>query len=126
MSRRSADHAQHDELLRRFDRRAGCNGVEATIVLLAAILASRPVESTSSPGRDRGHAVQGLKSCASSAVYLASGIASVRMGASLRLASADHAGLLIVWMVWVRTLPRTTDAGRPIPAASGGTRDGVA
>ena len=73
---------------------AGCNGVEATIVLLAAILAFPAPWSTSSIGLLAGIvAVQGLNVVrVISLFYLGQwNFAGLRVGASVRVAGADHA-----------------------------------
>ena len=103
---------------------AGCNGVEATIVLLAAMLAFP------APWKHR-------------LIGLAVGIVAVQALNVVRVISLFYLGqwnlavfefahlyvwqalimldVLVVWLVWVRTLPRT-DAGPPStppPAAAG-------
>jgi exosortase H (IPTLxxWG-CTERM-specific) len=99
---------------------AGCNGVEATLVLLAAIVAYP------APWSKR-------------AVGLAAGIAAVQALNVVRVISLFYIGqwdmrafewahryawqalimldVLVVWLIWVRTLGRRRDDG---PAASGG------
>lgn len=98
---------------------AGCNGVEATIVLVAAILAFP------SPWRSK-------------AIGLAAGIVAVQGLNILRVISLFYLGqwnfqvfewahlyvwqalimldVLIVWLVWVRTLPATGSDAPPPPA----------
>ena len=97
---------------------AGCNGVEATIVLVAAILAFP------SPWRSK-------------AIGLAAGIVAVQGLNILRVISLFYLGqwdyaifewahlyvwqalimldVLVVWLVWVRTLPRAPGDDRPPP-----------
>jgi len=99
---------------------AGCNGVEATLVLLAAILAFP------APWR---HKVIGI----------AIGIVAVQLLNVVRVISLFYIGqwnfavfewahqyvwqalimldVLVVWLVWVRRVPRTRDAEPPPPAA---------
>jgi exosortase H (IPTLxxWG-CTERM-specific) len=102
---------------------AGCNGVEATIVLVAAMLAFP------APWR---HRLAGL----------VAGIAAVQVLNIVRIISLFYLGqwnmkvfewahlyvwqalimldVLIVWLIWVRTLPRADDGGGrgPPPAAA--------
>jgi exosortase H (IPTLxxWG-CTERM-specific) len=95
---------------------AGCNGVEATIVLLAAILAFP------APWK---HKVTGLVI----GVVAVQGLNVVRVISLFYLGQWDREwfewahlyvwqalimlDVLIVWLIWVRTLPRTADAGPP-------------
>ena len=101
---------------------AGCNGVEATIVLVAAILAFP------SPWRSK-------------AIGLAAGIVAVQGLNILRVISLFYLGqwnfqvfewahlyvwqalimldVLIVWLVWVRTLPRAPEDDRAPPGPPG-------
>ena len=98
---------------------AGCNGVEATIVLLAAILAFP------APWRYK-------------ALGLAIGIAAVQLLNVVRVISLFYIGqwnreafewahqyvwqalimldVLIVWLIWVRRVPRDGDEAVPPPA----------
>jgi len=100
---------------------AGCNGVEATLVLVAAML------SFPAPWRKK-------------LAGLAIGIVAVQSLNIVRVISLFYLGqwnyrvfewahlyvwqalimldVLIVWLVWVRTLPRADDGGRPPPPAS--------
>ncbi len=99
---------------------AGCNGVEATIVLLAAMLAFP------APWRYR-------------IVGLAIGFVAVQALNVVRIISLFYIGqwsytvfewahlyvwqalimldVLVVWLLWVRRVPRTDDRGAPPPAA---------
>lgn len=95
---------------------AGCNGVEATIVLLAAILAFP------APWR---HKITGLLV----GVVAVQGLNVVRVISLFYLGQWDRdwfewahlyvwqalimLDVLIVWLIWVRTLPRAADAGPP-------------
>ena len=95
---------------------AGCNGVEATIVLLAAILAFP------APWK---HKVAGL----AAGVIAVQGLNIVRVISLFYLGQWDRdwfewahlyvwqalimLDVLIVWLIWVRTLPRAGDAGPP-------------
>lgn len=96
---------------------AGCNGVEATIVLLAAMLAFP------APWK---HKVTGLVV----GVVAVQGLNVVRVISLFYLGQWDREwfewahlyvwqalimlDVLIVWLVWVRTLPRTTGGGPPV------------
>jgi exosortase H (IPTLxxWG-CTERM-specific) len=102
---------------------AGCNGVEATIVLIAAMLAFP------APWRNR-------------VVGLLAGIVAVQGLNIVRVISLFYLGqwnrqwfewahlyvwqalimldVLVVWLVWVRTLPRETPKGPPDPPAMAG------
>ena len=99
---------------------AGCNGVEATLVLVAAMIAF----PAPWPHRLRG---------------IAAGIAAVQVLNVLRVVSLFYLGrfdrdvfewahlyawqalimldVLIVWVVWVRLIPRRDDALPPLAAA---------
>jgi exosortase H (IPTLxxWG-CTERM-specific) len=100
---------------------AGCNGVEATIVLIAAILAFP------APWKNK-------------LVGLACGVVAVQGLNIVRVISLFYLGqwdrqwfewahryvwqalimldVLIVWLVWVRTLPRTTASGPLSPSVA--------
>jgi exosortase H (IPTLxxWG-CTERM-specific) len=102
---------------------AGCNGVEATIVLLAAMLAFP------APWKNR-------------LIGLAAGVVAVQALNVVRVISLFYLGqwnlavfefahlyvwqalimldVLVVWLIWVRTLPRADDSGDrgPPPAAA--------
>jgi exosortase H (IPTLxxWG-CTERM-specific) len=102
---------------------AGCNGVEATIVLLAAMLAFP------APWKNR-------------LIGLAAGVVAVQALNVVRVISLFYLGqwnlavfefahlyvwqalimldVLVVWLIWVRTLPRADDGGGrgPPPAAA--------
>jgi exosortase H (IPTLxxWG-CTERM-specific) len=102
---------------------AGCNGVEATIVLLAAMLAFP------APWRYK-------------ALGLAIGIAAVQLLNVVRVISLFYIGqwnrdvfewahqyvwqalimldVLVVWLIWVRRIPRGERAGLPPPALAAG------
>jgi exosortase H (IPTLxxWG-CTERM-specific) len=95
---------------------AGCNGVEATIVLLAAILAFPAPWKNKLVGLAIGVvAVQGLNVVrVISLFYLGQWDRQWFEWAHLYVWQAlIMLDVLIVWLVWVRTLPRTTDAGPP-------------
>jgi exosortase H (IPTLxxWG-CTERM-specific) len=99
---------------------AGCNGVEATLVLCAAILAFP------APWR---HKLAGM----------AIGIAAVQLLNVVRVISLFYIGqwdfavfewahqyvwqalimldVLVVWLIWVRRVPRVNDSSEPPPAA---------
>jgi exosortase H (IPTLxxWG-CTERM-specific) len=102
---------------------AGCNGVEATIVLCAAILAFP------APWRYK-------------ALGLAIGIAAVQLLNVVRVISLFYIGqwnrdafewahqyvwqalimldVLVVWLIWVRRIPRAERGGLPPPALAAG------
>lgn len=93
---------------------AGCNGVEATIVLLAAILAFPAPWKNKLIGLLAGTvAVQGLNVIrVISLFYLGQWDIHVFEWAHLYVWQAlIMLDVLIVWLVWVRTLPRAPDAG---------------
>lgn len=93
---------------------AGCNGVEATIVLLAAVLAFPAPWKNKLIGLVAGIvAVQGLNIVrVISLFYLGQWNYSVFEWAHLYVWQAlIMLDVLIVWLVWVRTLPRTPDSG---------------
>lgn len=102
---------------------AGCNGVEATIVLLAAILAFPAPWKSKLIGFAAGIlAVQGLNIVRIiSLFYLGQWDRQVFEWAHLYVWQAlIMLDVLIVWLVWVRTLPRTTDTDPPrIPPPAG-------
>ena len=99
---------------------AGCNGVEAAIVLVAAMLAFP------APWRYR-------------AIGIAIGIAAVQVLNIVRVISLFYIGqwdfavfewahqyvwqalimldVLVVWLIWVRRVPMTSDAAPPAPPA---------
>ena len=108
---------------------AGCNGVEATIVLLAAILAFP------APWK---HKVTGLVI----GVIAVQGLNVVRVISLFYLGQWDRdwfewahlyvwqalimLDVLIVWLIWVRTLPRSAGAeAAGIAAACRGARNGL-
>jgi len=108
---------------------AGCNGVEATIVLLAAVLAFPAPWKNKLVGLVAGIvAVQGLNVVrVISLFYLGQWNYQVFEWAHLYVWQAlIMLDVLIVWLVWVRTLPRAPGAGggdRPpggpsVPAAA--------
>jgi exosortase H (IPTLxxWG-CTERM-specific) len=93
---------------------AGCNGVEATIVLLAAILAFPAPWKNKLLGLIVGTiAVQGLNVVrVISLFYLGQWDFQVFEWAHLYVWQAlIMLDVLIVWLVWVRTLPRAPDSG---------------
>jgi exosortase H (IPTLxxWG-CTERM-specific) len=95
---------------------AGCNGVEATIVLLAAILAFPAPWKHKLIGLAIGVvAVQGLNVVrVISLFYLGQWDRQWFEWAHLYVWQAlIMLDVLIVWLVWVRTLPRTNHAGPP-------------
>ena len=95
---------------------AGCNGVEATIVLVAAMLAFPAPWRHRLIGLGAGMvAVQGLNVIrVISLFYLGQWNRDVFEWAHLYVWQAlIMLDVLIVWLVWVRTLPRDGDAGRP-------------
>ena len=91
---------------------AGCNGVEATIVLLAAVLAFPASWKSKLVGLLAGVvAVQGLNIVrVISLFYLGQWDVQVFEWAHLYVWQAlIMLDVLIVWLVWVRTLPRAPD-----------------
>ena len=94
---------------------AGCNGVEATLVLLAAMLAFPASWSRKAIGLAAGiAAVQGLNVIrVISLFYLGQWNRDVFEWAHLYVWQAlIMLDVLIVWLLWVRTLPR----GAPVAA----------
>jgi len=103
---------------------AGCNGVEATIVLLAAILAFPAPWKNKVIGLLAGTvAVQGLNVVrVISLFYLGQWDFQVFEWAHLYVWQAlIMLDVLIVWLVWVRTLPKTqgSDGRKPPPGSAG-------
>ena len=98
---------------------AGCNGVEATIVLVAAILAFPAPWKHKLAGLAAGiGSVQGLNVLrVISLFYLGQWNFQVFEWAHLYVWQAlIMLDVLVVWLVWVRTLPRAGDeAGPPSP-----------
>ena len=95
---------------------AGCNGVEATIVLIAAMLAFPAPWKHKLAGLAAGIvAVQGLNIVrVISLFYLGQWNRDVFEWAHLYVWQAlIMLDVLIVWLVWVRTLPRAGTAGPP-------------
>ena len=95
---------------------AGCNGVEATIVLLAAILAFPAPWRSKLVGLAAGIvAVQGLNIVrVISLFYLGQWDRDWFEWAHLYVWQAlIMLDVLVVWLVWVRTLPRDDDRGAP-------------
>jgi exosortase H (IPTLxxWG-CTERM-specific) len=95
---------------------AGCNGVEATIVLIAAMLAFPAPWKHRLFGLAVGIlAVQGLNVVrVISLFYLGQWDRDVFEWAHLYVWQAlIMLDVLIVWLVWVRTLPGVHDEGRP-------------
>jgi exosortase H (IPTLxxWG-CTERM-specific) len=102
---------------------AGCNGVEATIVLLAAMLAFPAPWKNRLVGLVAGVvAVQALNVVrVISLFYLGQWNLAVFEFAHLYVWQAlIMLDVLVVWLIWVRTLPRAGDAGSrgPPPAAA--------
>ena len=98
---------------------AGCNGVEATIVLLAAILAFPAPWKHKLAGLAAGIvAVQGLNILrVISLFYLGQWDYQVFEWAHLYVWQAlIMLDVLVVWLVWVRTLPRAPGDDRAPPA----------
>ncbi len=98
---------------------AGCNGVEATIVLLAAMLAFPASGKAKALGLAAGIvAVQGLNVVRIiSLFYLGQWNYQVFEWAHLYVWQAlIMLDVLIVWLLWVRFLPREAASGEP-PAA---------
>jgi len=104
---------------------AGCNGVEATIVLLAAILAFPAPWKNKLIGLAAGIvAVQGLNVVrVISLFYLGQWDYEVFEWAHLYVWQAlIMLDVLVVWLIWVRTLPRSADpSGGDRGAPPGGT-----
>jgi len=99
---------------------AGCNGVEATLVLLAAMLAFPASWARKAIGLAAGiAAVQGLNIVrVISLFYLGQWNRDVFEWAHLYVWQAlIMLDVLIVWLLWVRTLPR--DRGEPGPPPAG-------
>ena len=102
---------------------AGCNGVEATIVLIAAVLAFPAPWRSKMIGLAAGIvAVQGLNIVrVISLFYLGQWDADVFEWAHLYVWQAlIMLDVLIVWLVWVRTLPRPDASSRHEPPAPPG------
>ena len=102
---------------------AGCNGVEATIVLVAAMLAFPAPWKNKVIGLIAGIlAVQGLNIVRIiSLFYLGQWNYSVFEWAHLYVWQAlIMLDVLIVWLLWVRTLPKIegSDRGGPPPASA--------
>jgi len=101
---------------------AGCNGVEATIVLIAAMLAFPAPWKHRLAGLAAGIvAVQGLNVIrVISLFYLGQWNRDVFEWAHLYVWQAlIMLDVLIVWLVWVRTLPSSSDSrGSPPPAST--------
>ena len=100
---------------------AGCNGVEATLVLLAAMLAFPASWSRKALGLAAGIvAVQGLNIVrVISLFYLGQWNREVFEWAHLYVWQAlIMLDVLIVWLLWVRTLPRGGDEPRVPPGAA--------
>jgi len=100
---------------------AGCNGVEATIVLIAAMLAFPAPWKHRLAGLAAGiAAVQGLNIIrVISLFYLGQWNRDVFEWAHLYVWQAlIMLDVLIVWLIWVRTLPRVGDSGEPPPPTS--------
>jgi exosortase H (IPTLxxWG-CTERM-specific) len=100
---------------------AGCNGVEATIVLLAAMLAYPAPWKNKLYGLLAGTlAVQGLNIVrVISLFYLGQWNRNWFEWAHLYVWQAlIMLDVLIVWLVWVRTLPRSEDRGGGSPPAA--------
>ncbi len=96
---------------------AGCNGVEATIVLVAAILAFPAPWKSRLVGLAAGIvAVQGLNIVrVISLFYLGQWNFDVFQWAHLYVWQAlIMLDVLVVWLIWVRTLPR--EGGAPVAA----------
>jgi len=99
---------------------AGCNGVEATIVLIAAMLAFPAPWKNKIIGLVAGIlAVQGLNIVRIiSLFYLGQWNYNVFEWAHLYVWQAlIMLDVLIVWLLWVRTLPRPGDEPPPLPPA---------
>ena len=103
---------------------AGCNGVEATIVLIAAICAFPAPWRGKLVGLAAGIvAVQGLNVVrVISLFYLGQWNLRVFEWAHLYVWQAlIMLDVLVVWLVWVRLLPRAGDAGSHPGGPSGGS-----
>jgi len=105
---------------------AGCNGVEATIVLLAAVLAFPAPWKNKLIGLVAGViAVQGLNIVrVISLFYLGQWDLDVFEWAHLYVWQAlIMLDVLVVWLIWVRTLPRAAEArgGGDGPAGGSGS-----
>jgi exosortase H (IPTLxxWG-CTERM-specific) len=101
---------------------AGCNGVEATIVLLAAVLAFPAPWKNKVIGLIGGIiAVQGLNVVrVISLFYLGQWSFTAFEWAHLYVWQAlIMLDVLVVWLVWVRTLPRAKDSGGGGPPDAG-------
>ena len=99
---------------------AGCNGVEATIVLVAAMLAFPAPLKHRIAGIAAGIvAVQGLNIIrVISLFYLGQWNRDVFEWAHLYVWQAlIMLDVLVVWLIWVRTLPRVDAAEPPTPPA---------
>jgi exosortase H (IPTLxxWG-CTERM-specific) len=99
---------------------AGCNGVEATIVLVAAILAFPAPWKHKLAGLVAGIvAVQGLNVVrVISLFYLGQWNYDWFEWAHLYVWQAlIMLDVLVVWLIWVRTLPRTGAGAAPPPPA---------
>jgi exosortase H (IPTLxxWG-CTERM-specific) len=97
---------------------AGCNGVEATIVLLAAMLAFPASWKSKGIGLAAGVvAVQGLNVIrVISLFYIGQWTAQVFEWAHLYVWQAlIMLDVLVVWLIWVRTLPRGEGGGGSAP-----------
>lgn len=97
---------------------AGCNGVEATIVLVAAILAFPAPWKHKLAGLAAGIvAVQGLNVVrVISLFYLGQWNREWFEWAHLYVWQAlIMLDVLVVWLIWVRTLPRAGEGGPPAP-----------
>src|SRR5213083_918847 len=100
---------------------AGCNGIEATIVLIAAMLAFPSPWKHKLAGLVAGVvAVQGLNIIrVISLFYLGQWNREVFEWAHLYVWQAlIMLDVLIVWLVWVRTLPGVGQSGGPPPPPS--------
>jgi exosortase H (IPTLxxWG-CTERM-specific) len=103
---------------------AGCNGVEATIVLIAAMLAFPAPWREKLLGLTAGIvAVQGLNLVrVISLFYLGQWNFQVFEWAHLYVWQAlIMLDVLVVWLIWVRLLPRNGGAGPPDGPAGGST-----
>ena len=103
---------------------AGCNGVEATIVLIAAILAFPSTWKHKLLGLAAGIvAVQGLNVLrVISLFYLGQWDFQVFEWAHLYVWQAlIMLDVLVVWLEWVRTLPRADDDRAPPPPPAAAT-----
>jgi exosortase H (IPTLxxWG-CTERM-specific) len=103
---------------------AGCNGVEATLVLVAAILAFPAPWQKKLVGLAAGVlAVQGLNVVrVISLFYLGQWNLQAFEWAHLYVWQAlIMLDVLVVWLVWVRLLPRDDAADRPPGGSAGGS-----